>query len=56
MKVLLVGGGFDGSTVLSSTEILTSGSLTWVYSTPLPRRIMGVKGVTLGNTLYLAGE
>ena len=54
-QVLLVGGGFTGSTVLSSTEVLDVGDPAWVYTTSLPRQLMGVKGVTLGNTIYFTG-
>ena len=38
---------------LSSTELLVGGAPAWIVSTPLPRQLYGMRGLTLGNTLYL---
>ena len=54
-QVLMVAGGWGGSNYLSSTEMLTRTSSTWVMVNNLPRRISGVRGVTLGNILYMTG-
>merc|ERR1712179_235163 len=46
-KVLLVAGGWDGGDRLSSTEVLYSVSSVWAMTTPLPRKMSAMKGVTL---------
>ena len=28
----------------------------WTVSTPLPRELYGMRGITLGNTVFLTGE
>jgi len=53
--VFLVAGGYDGSNYLSSAEMLTRTSSAWVMVNNLPRKIDGVRGVTLGGTLYMTG-
>jgi len=40
---------------LTSTEVLTRTSSAWESVNNLPRKIAGVRGVTLGNTLYMTG-
>jgi len=50
-QVYLVAGGY----LISSTEILTRFSSAWVVVRSLPRKIFGLKGVTLGGKLYLLG-
>eukprot|EP00091_Calanus_sinicus_P014715 TRINITY_DN3235_c1_g1_i1.p1 TRINITY_DN3235_c1_g1~~TRINITY_DN3235_c1_g1_i1.p1 ORF type:complete len:145 (+),score=32.76 TRINITY_DN3235_c1_g1_i1:207-641(+) len=55
-KVFLVAGGMDDSTNgLSSTELMLEDSDVWSITSPLPRAVTGVRGVTLGNTLYMTG-
>jgi len=49
-------GGFSSELItLSSTEVLTRTSSAWVMVNNLPRKMRGVRGVTLGNTLYMTG-
>ena len=58
MKVLLVAGGADtDSNFLSSTEVLTTDTTPgWTMTTPLPRALYGVRGVTVGGLFYITGE
>ena len=42
--------------VLSSTEVLTMDSPDWTLTTPLPRAVYGVRGVTVEGRLYLTGK
>merc|ERR1711874_743937 len=53
-QVLLVAGGHDGYS-LSSTEVLASDSTSWEIATPLPRVLVGLRGVTAGGVLYMTG-
>jgi len=55
-QVLLVAGGYDsnGNSFLS-TEVLSSTSTQWIESTPLPRNMWSLKGVTVGGKLYMTG-
>ena len=53
--MFLVAGGYDGSNRLSSTEMLTRTSSAWVMVNNLPRKMTGVRGVTLGGVLYMTG-
>ena len=53
--MFLVAGGYDGSNFLSSTEMLTRTSSAWVTVNNLPRKMDGVRGVTLGGVLYMTG-
>jgi len=56
VQVLLVAGGHDNNgNTHDSTEILVGAASEWVYSTPLPRKIWSLKGVTIGGTLYMTG-
>ena len=52
---LVAGGSDDDDGILSSTEMLTRTSSAWVMVNSLPRKMDGVKGVTLGGTLYMTG-
>ena len=56
MKVLLVAGGYDGDNYFSSTEVLTMDSPGWTLTTPLPRAVAGVRGVTVAGRLYMTGR
>ena len=64
--MFLVAGGWDGSTYrnagefnlpdfFTSTEMLTRTSSAWVIVNNLPRKMTGVRGVTLGGVLYMTG-
>ena len=54
IKILLVAGGYDGSSRLSSTEIFDSGS--WRLVGELSHPAKGVRGARLGNTVFMTGE
>jgi hypothetical protein len=55
--VFLVAGGVDDSynRLSDSTEMLKSTSSAWVTVNNLPRKMYGIRGVTLGNILYMTG-
>ena len=55
--MFLVAGGLDGQddSLISSTELLPRTRSAWVIVNNLPRREMGMKGVTLGTDLYMTG-
>jgi len=55
-QVFLVAGGKDDSfNRLNSAEKLTSTSSAWVMVNNLPRKMTGLRGVTLGGVLYMTG-
>ena len=56
LQVFLVTGGYNNGDSLSSTEWLSSTSSSWTMATNLPRRMYGVRGVTLGGELYMTGQ
>ena len=41
---------------VSSTEVLTKGSHTWVMTNPLPRPLGGPMGVSVGGRLHMTGK
>ena len=49
-------GGWGDDNRHSSTEVLASTSSAWVLANNLPRKMSGVRSVTLGNIIYLIGE
>ena len=51
-------GGGDGSSMdqISSTEILVSGSNSWVTISPLPIRMYGLRTVNFKNTIIAFGN
>ena len=51
----MVAGGFDKLRYMSSVEKLTRTSSAWVMVNNLPRKMHGVRGVTLGGVLYMTG-
>ena len=51
---LFVTGGFDGSSILSSTEVF-SGS-TWQAGPPLKEAVNGHCQVTIGSVVYIIGR
>ena len=48
-------GGSDDHNLLSSTEQMVEDSDVWSMTFPLPRALREVRGVTLGNILYMSG-
>ena len=55
-QVFLVAGGmFPRNHTISSTEMLTRTSSAWVTVKNLPRKIKGLRGITLGGVLYMIG-
>jgi len=55
-QVLLVAGGWDEHPDrLSSTEVLTLDSPGWTLTTPMPRNLWGLRGVTVDGKLYMTG-
>ena len=57
LEVLLVAEGLNTTfTEMSTTEVLATGSDGWVLTTPLPWAVLGVKGVNLGNLVYMTGH
>ena len=55
-QVYLVVAGLSGSSVTSSTEILVSGSNSWVTISPLPIIVFGLKTVNYENTILAFGK
>ena len=53
---LVAGGNDDRSNSLSSAEKLTRTSSAWVMVNNLPRKMYGMKGVTLAGVLYMTGK
>ena len=54
--VLIVTGGGSRGQSLSSTEILTEGSLAWQEEQPLPVALQGIGGLTLDNKVFMTGR
>ena len=54
--VLIVTGGGSNGQSLSSTEILTEGSLAWQEEQPLPVALQGIGGLTLDNKVFVTGR
>ena len=46
----------SGWDYLSSTEVLTMDSPGWTLTTPLPKAMMGVRGVPMAGKLYMTGK
>ena len=49
-------GGYTGSTRLSSTEILVGGSGSWRLASSLPRRMWGLRTVSVDNSVLTFGK
>ena len=49
-------GGHDGSTQLSSTEVLVSGSNSWQFIAPYPEAAQGMKTIQYGGTILSFGK
>jgi hypothetical protein len=55
--VVLVAGGRDNNlNRISSTEVLTMDSPGWALTTPLPKAMDVVRGVTAGGMFYITGK
>ena len=52
----MVVAGFDGSSRLSTTEILLSGSTSWVTISSLPISVSGLRTVNYKNTILTFGK
>ena len=53
--MLLVAGGFVDS-YLSSTETLVEGGQAWNIQNPIPSYRVGVRAISLPNTVILTGK
>ena len=53
--MFLVVGGLQGTNMLDSTEVFSAGQSEWTTVGPLPQAIAGLAGVTLANTVFMAG-
>jgi len=53
--VYVVAGGYDLSSLHSSTETLREGSSAWSYGATLPRALRDLASVSAGNNIYLIG-
>ena len=55
--MLLVAGGSDGNLdKLSSTEIMVTLPGKWRSVGPLPAAVVGLRGATLDNMVFMTGE
>ena len=52
---LVAGGRYGQFNIFNSAEKLTRTSSAWVMVNNLPRKMYGVRGVTLGGVLYMTG-
>ena len=52
----LVTGGYSNDEFISSTELLEDGSSEWVEASPLPLPRGGLRGVNIGNKLFVTGQ
>ena len=48
--------GWDGSSTMSSTEILVSGSTSWATISPLPISVYELRTVNYKNTILAFGN
>ena len=49
----LVTGGGSGPDLWSSTETLVDGASAWTFSGNLPFQMLGLRGVSLNNKIFL---
>ena len=54
--MFLVAGGYDASHELSSTETLVEGGQAWNFQNPLPSGRVGVRGISLPDTVIMTGK
>ena len=52
---IIVAGGYDGQSCLSSVEVLDVASRRWYMSKSLPNPQSSMKSILIGHTLYLMG-
>ena len=56
LQVFIVAGGWDGSSRLSSTEMLIGqDAKEWTWGPQLPSARWGARGVSIGNRFLLTG-
>ena len=62
LKVLLVTGGYYGEMddarrleETSSTEVYVEGASAWTKGPPLPRTLIGLRGVSVNNEILMIG-
>ena len=56
LQVYIVAGGSDGSSFLSSTEMMIADGEEWIWGKPLPGPGRGgARGVSLANRFLLTG-
>ena len=48
-------GGWDGSNLIVTTEVLRKGDDAWTYVGNLPMALAALRGVNLGNRLLMTG-
>merc|ERR1711973_436925 len=53
--VLLVAGGWRGTSAISSTEVYVDGDSAWTQGPPLPRALTGLRGVSGNNEVLMIG-
>ena len=56
IQVYLVAGGYTGSLVVDSTELLTDGASSWTEAGPLPRAMSLLQAVSINNMVISTGE
>ena len=53
--MLLVAGGWQGTSAISSTEVYVDGDSAWTQGPPLPRALTGLRGVSGNNEVLMIG-
>ena len=56
LQVLIVAGGHNGWTYISSTEKLTIGGTAWTTVKPLPYSLAGQASVSMDNRVFIIGK
>ena len=51
----MVTGGYTVSEHIATTEVLRVGDDAWTFVGNLPRAMAGLRGVNLGNRLFMTG-
>ena len=55
-QVFLVAGGWNGNYDISSTETMVEGGHAWNFQQPLPSARVGLRGLSLPNTVIITGK
>ena len=55
VQVYLVAGGYTGSQLDSSTELLVHGASFWSEAAPLPHAMKGLKIISIDNKIISSG-